>query len=86
MPHRRSKRGQNRSDSLAPGGSQLITVRASDFGDESVSTKQPELSAHPGRAAAGFLRRVAGAGKEDGSQIPVAESGEGELAAADGLQ
>lgn len=51
-----------------------------------MSTKQSEVSAHPDRAAAGFLRRPGGAGKEDGLQIPIAEAVDGERAVADGFQ
>ncbi len=64
----------------------MITVRAGDFLDQPVSTKQSELSADPARAAAALLRRVGGPGKEDSLQIPIAESVDGELAAADGFQ
>ena len=86
MPDRGSERGQDGGDGFATCGCELIAVRAGDFRDQSVSTKQSKLPADPPRAAPGILLGLGGTGEEDSLQIPVAEPMDGELAAVSCFQ
>ena len=60
-------------------------MRARDFADQIVGAKQSKLAADPGGASAGLLG-VDETGKEDASEIAIAESVEGKLAAMDGCE
>ena len=60
-------------------------MRARDFADQIVGAKQSKLAADPGGASAGLLG-VDETGKEDASEIAIAESVEGKLATMDGCE
>ena len=61
-------------DDLTTGWSDMITVLASDLAKNAVSSQQPNLTAHPGRASALFHRRVRRLGKQKGLQIFVTKA------------
>ena len=64
----------------------MVAVCAGDLGDEGVSPQQAEFAADPGRATADLLFVVVGLGKEEGTEVAIAEAVDGELAVIDGGQ
>ena len=58
----------------------MITMSSGDFGNEGVSTQEAKFAADPGGATAKLLFVVGSLGKEDGTEMAIAEAVDGELA------